>query len=91
MGSRGIIYFYRINDKIEEDRLILIKNEIHPRIFTLFIGYDPILPKKPEQSDQNIRLIKKYFGNFNSLYISVEKPDSWFQIVDRIISLYNYE
>jgi GTPase SAR1 family protein len=87
LGSRGIIYFYDINDKIEENRLKLVKSGISPKIPILFVGYDTILPKKPEQSDDNIRLIKKYFCDFNSLYISVDKPDSWFQIVDKIISL----
>ena len=87
LGSGGIIYFYRINDKIEESRLKMVKENASSRIPIIFVGYDTNLPEKPDQSDQNIRLIKKYFDDFNSLYISVDTPDSMFQILDRIISL----
>jgi hypothetical protein len=59
LGSLGIIYFYHIDDKIEEDRLKLIKNRITFKKHLLFVGYDSILPKKTELSDHNIRLIKK--------------------------------
>ena len=53
----------------------------------LLIGYDSVLPQNPKKIDQNIPLIQKYFGEFNSLNISVDKPDSMFQILDRIISI----
>jgi hypothetical protein len=86
-GSGGIIYFYQINDKIEESRLKLVKEDASSRIPILFVGYDTILPQKPEQSDHNIPIIQKYFGDFDSLYISVDKPDSMFQILDEIIRL----
>ena len=87
LGSRGIIYFYQINEKIEEDRLNLVKRNKSSKIPILFVGYDTILSQKPEQNDDNILLIKKYFDKFNSLYISVNNQDSMFQILDKIISL----
>ena len=87
LGSRGIIYFYNIHDKIEENRLNLVKDRFFHLIPILFVGYDSILPKNHEKIDQNIQLIKKYFRDFNTLYISVDKPDSMFQILDRIINL----
>jgi GTPase SAR1 family protein len=87
LRSRGIIYFYHITDKIEENRLKLVKNGTSPKIPILFVGYDSILPKKPELNDENIRLIQKYFGKFNSLYVSMDKPYSVFQILNRIIDL----
>ena len=87
LGSGGIIYFYQINEKIEESRLKMVKENASSRIPIIFVCYDTILPKKPEQSDHNIPIIQKFFGDFNSLYISVDKPNSMFQILDKIISL----
>ena len=86
-GSRGIIYFYNIHDKIEENHLNLVIDRFFHLIPILFVGYDSVLPKNHEKIDQNIQLIKKYFRDHNSLYISMDKPDSMFQILDRIIHL----
>lgn len=87
LGSRGIIYFYQINEKIEENRLKLVKSEITLKVPILFVGYDSFLPKNPEKVDPNIQIIMNYFNEFNSLYISVDNRDCMFQILDRMISL----
>lgn len=86
-SSCGIIFFYNLNEKIDESLLDMVIKQamtIIPILPILFVGYDSVLPKNPEKIDQNIQ---KYFDEFNSLYISVDNPDSMFQILDRIISL----
>ena len=85
-GSRGIIYFYYVNDEIEENSINGVISPEFSQIPVLFVGYDSTLPKNPEKIDRNIPLIQKYFGEFNTIYVSMGKPDSMFQILDRIIS-----
>ncbi|MHA1725121.1 MAG: hypothetical protein ACTSXH_09825 [Promethearchaeota archaeon] len=86
-GSHGIIYFYDIDEKISENLLKLVTEQAMNVIPILLVGYDSVLSKNLEKIDQNIQLIQKYLGEYNSLYISVDKPDSMFKILDKIISI----
>lgn len=88
VGSREVIYFYHIDEKIEEDLLNLIKESANSNIPILFVGYDSILPKNPEINDQNIPTIQKYYNNFNSLYISTDNQGCMFRVLDKIIELF---
>ncbi len=80
-ASWGVIYFYRISDAIKKKQLALIKSRVNSEMHLLFVGYDvvlPELPELPEEIDQNIPLIQKYFPACHSMYIAVdvEQPET---------------
>ena len=72
IGSREIVYFYHIDEKIDEDLLSCIKSNSNSKVPILFIGYDTVLPENPENSDKNIPIIQKYYNSFDSFYLSTD-------------------
>ena len=90
-SSFGIIYFYDIAAKIEEDFLNLLKSSSTPEIPIIFVGYDSIIPQGSEQNDNdiNIPIIQKYYDDFNSFYISTNESDSMVKLLDPIIVFVN--
>ncbi len=93
MASWGVIYFYRITDALKKKRLASIKSCIKSKMHILFVGYDAVLPELPEEIDQNIPLIQKYYPDSHSIYIAVdveqpetESGDALVNVLDELIS-----
>ncbi len=87
---QGIIHFYHIKfDMNREFRQILkfIKWDSRYPVPILFVGYDSILPPNPEDLDKNIPIIKETTKISGSCYISIDEPNSMFQIIDKLIEL----
>ncbi|MHA1647133.1 MAG: hypothetical protein ACTSVL_06145 [Promethearchaeota archaeon] len=88
IGFKKIIYFYHINEEIEENFLNMVKHGLHFKPPILFVGYDSILPKNPENKDQNIPIIQKYFNNFDLIYISTDDRGCMYRVLDKIVEIY---
>ncbi len=82
---RGIIYFYPLQEAIDEKWVMRVKSRADSEANIVFVGYETGLSLEPDKKDLNRVRIQASEGPVYSCYISLDQPESMFIIMDILI------